>query len=434
MDNPAWSENVPGIRKNARVVGMRSFWNALPVEGRWLLSTVAIQTLGRGLTLPFTIIYLHEVRGFDLGFSGALMSLIAITGLVVTGPGGTLIDRIGAKRVLIVGLLAMIAGCVLLAFATHPAVATVAVMLIGVNFGVSWPGFNALIAAVVDGEVRQQYFGVNFALVNLGIGVGGVIGGFFVNVDDPGTFTAIFLVDALSCLIPLGLLLGPLRNVRTHSEESDGEAKSGGYREILRRPAVLWLTLLTFISVFIGYGQMEAGFPAFARQVSGVSTQVVGFAFAVNTAVIVLLQFAVLKLINGRRRTRVMQVMALIWAASWIILGATGFLPGTLAAAIGVIAYMGVFAFGETMLQPTVPAIYNDLASDRTRGRYNAINAAAFQGGAITGPLVAGVMLGEGLGGWFIGVMVAGALIVCLLALVLERVVPQVANGVTVDA
>ncbi|MFF5626384.1 MFS transporter [Microbacterium sp. NPDC012755] len=413
---------------------MRSFWNALPIEGRWLLSTVAIQTLGRGLTLPFTIIYLHEVRGFDLGFSGALMSLIAITGLVVTGPGGTLIDRIGAKRVLIVGLLAMIAGCVLLAFATHPAVATIAVMLIGVNFGVSWPGFNALIAAVVDGEVRQQYFGVNFALVNLGIGVGGVIGGFFVNVDDPGTFTAIFLVDALSCLIPLGLLLGPLRNVRTHSEESDGEAKSGGYREILRRPAVLWLTLLTFISVFIGYGQMEAGFPAFARQVSGVSTQVVGFAFAVNTAVIVLLQFAVLKLINGRRRTRVMQVMALIWAASWIILGATGFLPGTLAAAIGVIAYMGVFAFGETMLQPTVPAIYNDLASDRTRGRYNAINAAAFQGGAITGPLVAGVMLGEGLGGWFIGVMVAGALIVCLLALALERVVPQAANGVTVDA
>lgn len=434
MDNPAWSENVPGIRKNARVVGMRSFWNALPVEGRWLLSTVAIQTLGRGLTLPFTIIYLHEVRGFDLGFSGALMSLIAITGLVVTGPGGTLIDRIGAKRVLIVGLLAMIAGCVLLAFATHPAVATIAVMLIGVNFGVSWPGFNALIAAVVDGEVRQQYFGVNFALVNLGIGVGGVIGGFFVNVDDPGTFTAIFLVDALSCLIPLGLLLGPLRNVRTHSEESDGEARSGGYREILRRPAVLWLTLLTFISVFIGYGQMEAGFPAFARQVSGVSTQVVGFAFAVNTAVIVLLQFAVLKLINGRRRTRVMQVMALIWAASWIILGATGFLPGTLAAAIGVIAYMGVFAFGETMLQPTVPAIYNDLASDRTRGRYNAINAAAFQGGAITGPLVAGVMLGEGLDGWFIGVMVAGALIVCLLALALERVVPQAANGVTVDA
>ena len=36
------------------------------------------------------------------------------------------------------------------------------------------------------------------------------------------------------------------------------------------------------------------------------STRVVGFAFAVNTAVIVLLQFLVLRLIAGHRRTRVM--------------------------------------------------------------------------------------------------------------------------------
>ena len=58
--------DVGGVRQNAEVIGIRTFWRALPTEGRWLLSTVAIQTLGRGLTLPFTIIYLHEVRGFDL--------------------------------------------------------------------------------------------------------------------------------------------------------------------------------------------------------------------------------------------------------------------------------------------------------------------------------------------------------------------------------
>lgn len=426
--------DVGGLRENRRMTGIRTFWRALPREGRWLLSTVVVQTFGRGMTLPFTIIYLHEVRGFDLGLSGALMSLIAITGLLVTGPGGTLIDRYGARRVLLVGLVSMIAGCALLAFATHPAVAAVAVMLIGVNFGVSWPGFNALIASVVEGEVRQQYFGVNFALVNLGIGVGGIIGGFFVDVHDPGTFTAIFLIDAATSLIPMALLLGPLRHVRTQAD-ADATADDGGgsYLAILRQPAVRWLTLLTFLAVFIGYGQLEAGFPAFARQVSGVSTQVVGIAFAVNTAVIVLLQFTVLRLIAGRRRTRVMQVMALIWAVSWVILGLTGLLPASLAAAIGVIAYMGVFAFGETMLQPTVPAIYNDLASDRTRGRYNAVNSAAFQGGAITGPLVAGVMLGEGLTIWFVAAMVAGSLAVGVIAIVLERVLSPAANGV-VDA
>lgn len=409
---------------------MRSFWAALPTEGRWLLSTVAIQTLGRGLTLPFTIIYLHEVRGFELGLSGALLSLIAVVGLVVTGPGGALIDRFGAKRVLLAGLAAMILGCTLLAFATHPAVAAVALMLIGLNFGVSWPGFNALIATVVSGRLRQQYFGVNFALVNLGIGVGGIIGGFAVDVHEPSTFTTIFLVDAASCLIPAALLLGPLRRVRTQGDPAEAsDAPVDGYRQIIRRPAVLWITLLTFISMFIGYGQMEAGFPAFARQVSGVSTQIVGFAFAVNTAVIVLLQFTVLHLIAGHRRTRVMQVMALVWAISWLVLGATGLLPDSLAAAIGVLAFMGVFAFGETLLQPTVPTIYNDLASDRNRGHYNAINSAAFQGGAITGPIAAGVLLDHGLGGWFIALMVACCGLIAVLALALERRIPPSVNG-----
>jgi MFS family permease len=412
------------------VIGIRSFWNALPTEGRWLLSTVAIQTLGRGLTLPFTIIYLHEVRGFDLGLSGALMSLIAITGLIVTGPGGTLIDRFGARIILLIGLTSMIAGCTLLAFATHPAVAAVALVLIGVNFGVSWPGFNALIATVVKGELRQQYFGVNFALVNLGIGVGGIIGGFYVDVDSPETFTTIFLVDAATSLIPMALLLWPLRHVRTQVHVSDDSTTKGGYREILRRPAVIWVTLLTFLAMFIGYGQMEAGFPAYARQVAEVSTQVIGFAFAINTAVIVLLQFTVLKFITGKRRTRVMWVMALVWACSWLILGAAGLLPNTVVASIGVLAFMGVFAFGETLLQPTVPAVYNDLASDHNRGRYNAINSAAFQGGAITGPIAAGLLLDQGLDAVYIGVMVVGCLGIGVLASALERRIPASANGV----
>ena len=416
------------------MIGIGNFWRALPTEGRWLLSTVAIQTLGRGLTLPFTMIYLHEVRGFDLALSGALMSVIAITGLIVTGPGGTLIDRYGARAVLLAGLTAMIAGNALLAFATHPASAAVALVLIGVNFGVSWPGFNALIASVTAGDLRQQYFGINFALVNLGIGVGGVIGGFYVDVDSPETFTVIFLVDAASSLIPMALLLGPLRHVRTQAEQSVDSPATGGYLEIIRQPAILWLTLLTFIAMFIGYGQMEAGFPAYARQVAEVSTRVIGLSFAVNTAVIVLLQFTVLKRISGRRRTRVMMVMAAVWAISWLVLGATGLLPGTLTAAIGVLAFMGVFAFGETLLQPTVPAVYNDLASDRNRGRVNAINSAAFQAGAITGPIAAGLLLDQGLDQAYIAVMVLGCIGIGALALALERRIPASVNGVPASA
>lgn len=412
--------------------GLRAFWGELPTEGRWLLSTVAIQTLGRGLTLPFTIIYLHEVRGFALGLSGTLMALIAVVALLVTMPGGSLTDRYGARRMILIGTSSMMVGNVVLAYATEPGVAAIGFVLIGINFGIVWPAFNALIASVVDGELRQRYFGVNFALVNLGIGLGGVIGGFFVDVSRPETFTVIFLADAASMLVPIGLLLGPLRHVhgRAVQPEDDDDETPGTYLAILRQPSVRWLTLLTFLAMFVGYGQLEAGFPAFSREVAEVSTRTVGFAFAINTAVIVALQFWMLNKISGRRRTRVILVMGGVWVAAWLVLGATGLAPGGAVAVLGVLLFMAVFAFGETLLQPTIPTITNDLAPDHLRGRYNAISSSAFQLGTIAGPAVAGVLLQHHLEGAYVGLLIGGCAAIAALALALEsRITPEV-NGV----
>ena len=417
--------------------GLGQFWRDLSVEGRWLLSTVAVQTLGRGLTLPFTVIYLHEVRGISLDLSGTLMAFIAVVALAVTGPGGALTDRLGARRMLLFSTSSQLIGCAILAFATTPAVVALAFVFIGVNFGVSWPAFNALIAAVTSGETRQQYFGVNFALVNLGIGVGGVIGGLYADVSDPSTFTVIFLLDGAGMLIPIALLLGPLRHVGRPTPsvvdpvDGSGPAPAVGYLAIPRDPAVIWLTVLTFLGTFIGYGQMEAGFPAFAREFSEVSTRVVGFAFAVNTAVIVFLQFLVLRQITGRRRTRVLIVMTVLWALSWLILGLTGLVPGSVSAVVGVLSFMGLFALGETLLQPTIPSITNDLAPDHLRGRYNAVSAGAFQGGTILGPVVAGFMLSHGWSTAFVALLVAGCAGMALLALAVERRISPTVNGVT---
>jgi MFS family permease len=414
-----------------RAPGLRSFWAELPTAGRWLLSTIAIQTLGRGLTLPFTIIYLHEVRGFALGLSGGLMALIAVVALLVTMPGGSLTDRYGARVMILIGTSSMMVGNVVLAFATHPAVAATAFVLIGINFGIVWPAFNALIASVVSGDLRQRYFGVNFALVNLGIGLGGVVGGFYVDVSRPETFTAIFLADAACMLVPIGLLLGPLRHLHGRAERPADGAHDGPatYSAILRQPSVRWLTLLTFLAMFVGYGQLEAGFPAFSREVAEVSTRTIGFAFAVNTGVIVALQFWMLNRISGRRRTRVIMVMGGVWVAAWTLLGLTGLAPGGAVAVLGVLMFMAVFAFGETLLQPTVPAICNDLAPDHLRGRYNAINAAAFQAGTIAGPAVAGVLLQHHLEVGYVGLLVLGCAAIAAIALVLERRISPEVNG-----
>lgn len=410
--------------------GALAFWSDLPNDGRWLLSTVVVQFFGRGLTLPFTIIYLHEVRGFSLGLSGTLMGLIAVVGLLVTGPAGALVDRYGARRVMLVGLFFAVAGYSVLAFATVPAVAALGLALFGVQLGVGWPSVNALVATIVEGDLRQRYYGVNFALLNLGVGVGGVVGGLVVDVDRPETFVMAFLVNAATFVVPVVVLMGPLRHLHGRVDRPDDSGVAEGYLAILRRPEVLWLSGLGLVAAFVGYGQMEGGFPAFARLVAEVSTRAIGFAFVVNTVVIVALQFWVMNRVSGRRRTRVLALMAVVWAAAWLLLGGAGVVPGGTAAVVVVLVFHAFFGLGETLMQSALPALTNDMAPAHLRGRYNAISSGAFQGGTIAGPVVAGLLLERGWAGGFIGVMVAGCAGIAAMAFAVGRRVTPEVDGV----
>jgi MFS family permease len=423
---------VGGVGAGWKNPGVRDFWHDLPREGRLLLSIVVLEFLGTGLVLPFHVVYLHEVRGISLSDVGLLLALPPLLGLLIVGPGGAAIDRLGARRIVLGTLGLLIVGDTVLAFAEGPLLAAIGLTLNGAAFGLSWPAFQSLIAAVVPSHLRQRYFGVNFTLLNLGIGLGGVIGGLFVDVDDVATFQTIYLADALSYVPALVLLLGPLRAVAGRAATDAGDAGGTiGYLAVLRSPAMGSLMVLSFVSSYVGYSQLNAGMPAFARAVGEVSTRGLGFAFAANTVVIVLLQLFVLQRIEGRRRTRVIAVMGVIWALAWLCLGLSGLVPGTMGATLLVAACASVFALGETLLQPTIPALVNDLAPDHLRGRYNAVSTGAFQLAAVIAPPVSGVLVGHALGEVYIGMLVAG----CLLcgALAVARLEPQLSprvNGV----
>jgi MFS family permease len=415
--------------------GLAGFWRDLPREGRLMLSVVVLEFFGTGLVLPFNVVYLHEVRDFSLGDVGLLLGLPPLMGLLVVGPGGSAIDRLGARRIQLGVLVLMVLGNVLLAFATTRTTAAVALSINGIAFAISWPAWQSVVASVIPQQLRQRYFGVNFTLLNLGIGIGGLIGGVFVDVADVRTFQAIYLVDAVSYLPALFLLLVPLRHVagRVVAGHSS-DPPSMGYLAVLRSPAMATMALLSFVSSFVGYSQLNAGLPAYARAVGEVSTRGLGLAFAANTLVIVLLQLVVLQRIEGRRRTRIIAVMGVVWAGSWLLLGLSGLVAGTIGATLLVAACASVFGIGETLLQPTIPALVNDLAPDHLRGRYNALSSGAFQMAAVIAPPIAGFLVGRALGEVYIGLLVAGSLLLSVLAVArLEpRLDPRV-NGVRAD-
>lgn len=412
---------------------LSSFWHDLPREGKLLLSVVAFEFIGTGLVLPFWVVYLHELRGHSLGVVGVLLAVMSAAGVVVAAPGGMLIDRIGARRTMIGVLVTAVVGNTVVAFGDNIAITTIGVALVGAGFGIGWPASQAMIASVVPSPIRSRYFGMNFSLLNLGIGIGGIVGGLVVDVHRLPSFQAMYLGDAVSYLPSIFLLLVPLRHVGApvpHPEDEAGAEKIS-YLKVLRAPAMGTMTLLMFVSAFVGYSQLNAGLPAYSRAIGEISTRGLGFAFACNTLVIVGLQLVVLQRIEGHRRTRVIVVMSLVWAASWALLGASGISPGTTTATFFVAACASVFALGETLLQPTIPAIINDLAPDHLRGRYNALSAASFQSASILGPIVAGFLIGHHLHlEYLVMLMVGCALTGWLSAVRLEPQLDEVSNGV----
>jgi MFS family permease len=402
-------------------------------DAKLLLVGVGSDALGTGLILPFLVIYLHEVRGIPVDVVGVLAALPAVVALGLLGPLGVVIDRFGPRRVQMLALAMQAAGAVILAFADSVGEAALAMLLTGVGHATYWPARQALIASVLPSETRARYFGISFTLLNAGIGLGGVVGALYLDVEKPERFTHLYLGDALSFVLPLVLLAGVLRHVGGPADvPSDGQpAPSGSYRDVLRDTVFRRVLVLVGLTSFVGYSQIEAGWTAYARLVGEVSTRTIGIAFAVNTSLIVALQLIVLNRIEGRRRTRVLMVLAAVWAVSWAVLGSAGLVAGTFLAAFLVIASMAVFAFGETLLSPIGPAITNDLAPDHLRGRYNAVASLAFQVAAVSGPVTAGLLVGNGLGGVYIGLLVAACGVFALVARSLEQLLPRRANGLS---
>jgi MFS family permease len=407
-------------------------------DARLLLTGVAVDAFGTGLTLPFLVVYLHAVRGIPLETVGLIVAVPATVALVLLAPIGVLVDRVGPRRVAIVGLGAAASGALLLSRAETAGAAFIARIFAGIAAAAFWPANDALIAGVIASDLRQRYYGVSFALLNAGIGVGGIGGAVYVDVARPQTFATVYRADALTFLVPLVLLLIPLRHVGGPLAPARATAagEGGSYRVVLRDRVFRRVLILTVVSAFVGYGQVEGGWTAYANAIVRVPARTLGIAFAVNTAIIVVLQTVVLRLIDGRRRTRILMAQAALWACSWAILGTAGHVPGTPLAGPLVVGFFGVFALGETLMSPVLPAIRNDVAPPALRGRYNAAAAIAFQLASIGAPAIAGLLLGANRGDAFIVMLICGCGLLALVSVRLERVLPPAANGVraAVDA
>jgi MFS family permease len=399
-------------------------------EARRLLIGVLFSSIGRGLTLPFLFIYLTDVRGLGDATAGFAIGWFGAVLLALSPVGGSLMDRFGVRPVIIPGYLVQAGGTVVLAFATGPAAVFGALTVMATGLAPTFSGATTLLASLTAEHERQRVFGLQFALLNLGIGIGGMTAGAVVDVARPITFQVVYLVEAVTFLAPALIVLS-LRGVGRAPAVRAGSGPRGGYLTVLRDRPFRRVLLFGLVLITCGYAQIEVGFPAYAVRVAGVTPRVVAWALAANTATIVAAQLLVVKRIEGRSRSRTLIVVGVVCAVSWLILGLGGLAadgaPAT--AALCVILCAAVFACGQTLLQPVLPALTNALAPDELRGRYNAAISMLFGIGSVIGPVTAGPLIGAGQGGVWVAAVAGGCLVASLVAVSMRGLLTPAQDG-----
>ena len=387
-----------------------------------MLVGVGFSALGNGLVMALLVVYLHQVRGIPLQAAGLVLTYQALFSLAVAPVVGWLVDRTGPQPVLVVGCAALAAGTAAFGFVTTLPQAVAAATVLAIGNGATWPPQMALLTRLTTPEHRQRVFGLQFMMLNLGIGLGGLTAAMVLDVTRASTFTLMYLIDAATFVVYL-VAVASLRGVsgpEAHPPADDDAP--GGYSAVLGDRKMRRYVLGALLLFTCGWGSIDAGVPPFMTTVAHLPVNAIGVVFAVNTLIIVAGQVWVLHRIEGRSRTRLLVLVAVLWAGCWVFVAAAGFVTPIVAGVLVAVG-VGIFGVGEMVMSPVGPSLINAFAPPHLRGRYNAVGGLIWGVSGALGPAFAGVVIGSGYGvAWGLalaaGALAAGAVLASLRHLV----------------
>lgn len=392
---------------------------SLPTEVKRMLLGITLSALGNGLVLPFAFVYLHSVRHIPISTSGLIFSYGAFISLVSAPFVGNLIDHWGPRPILIISLAITGIGYGLFSTIHNVSQAFIVMTISAVGNSAAWPSQGALTTEVTPEHLREKIYGAQFALLNLGLGVGGMVSSLVVSINNPHTFERLYLADGASFFVYVIVVLS-LKDVgkRTKAQRDHNATLQGGWGDVVRDRVFVKVWFVALFAIFLSYSQIEVGFTSFATTVAGIRPSRLAWAYAANTGVIAFFQLWVIKKLQKFPRAKGLALAAFFWAVAWGILAVAGIFKG--AAVPAIIMCQFIFAFGEMVWSPIMPAVVNQIAPDHLRGRYNSASTNTWQIGMIMGPASAGVLLGAGLWGLWLFLLGGGLLIVAFFALRLK--------------
>ena len=350
----------------------------------WLMfAGMIFSTLGTTMIWPFLMIYASETLGLSLAAVASLMSINAAAGLVSSIVAGPIVDRLGRKGVMVVGLI----GNGLCYFLLSTAQSYGAFALILGGSGVFSPlyrvGTDAMLADLFPSEKRADAFALIRMARNIGVAAGPALGGFVL----AQSYT-LGLYGAAAGLGIYGLML--LAFAKETIPEAVRSAASSlrdqlqGYWRALRDKPFMGL-VGAFTLVQMTTSLIWVLLSVYVKTEFGISEQRYGWLATTNALMVVFLQVAITWQTQRRPALQVMR-----WGATFYILA-----PLLIAFSNGYWGFwmaMVVMTLGELIVVPTASAQAANLAPVDKRGRYMSLYGLTWNIAAGISPLMGGLL------------------------------------------
>ncbi len=400
------------------------------LEGtKGFLAALLIDALGTGFFTPISLLYFHAVVRLALPAIGLTLTVATVLTLPLTPLTGALVDRRGARGLVIASLLLQAVG-----FLGYLIVGTIAALfgaalLVTAGVRVFYAAAAALISEIADPGEQDRWYGLVGATQSIGLGAGALLAGLVVGVGGAQGYRTLILADALSFVLAAALIRWSLRDPRPGPAATTPSHQ--GYQAVLAdRPFV---ALLASNIVFALCAQMLGlALPVYATEALGAPLWIVGAALALNTGLIVGTQTIAVRLLEPYRRTRTLVAAGLIWVTANGLFALALTTPRAILMPY-LFAVVALYTLGIVMYAPTLTALAAACAPDHLRGRYLASYEFSWGVSAALAPSLVTVLyaIGPALPWLVVGVLVLVA--VALVAWLEPRLPAQAVRFSSAD-
>lgn len=369
---------------------------------RALLLSLTLSSLGLGISLPIVALFAVELGAGGL-LIGLILALRWLSRLITDVPAGILSERLGRRRLYVLGTaLAALSG-VMSATAPDPGWLAVARIVEGIGAGMAATVSLALVADLSSKANRGRMLGQYQAAHRIGLWFGPAIGGVLAVSLDLRAALWVYAILAALAILPALFVRERAPDVSTVEVFSARESLAA----LFRSRDMLLISAVGFAIFFTMTGAQFTVLPLFAIGEFGLGADVVGWLmFGINTVGFLLLYPTGLLSDRGYRRGVVVVLAASAGLGLLVLAAATNALALWLAAVL--------LAGGAALRGPATQAYAMDAGGRGSHGTTAGVFRAVGDAGSTAGPVVAGLLLAFGPRAFFLVnavllLMVAGA-------------------------